>query len=49
MTFDGTDTRNHEKSMRYDVSMVQPHIIDDDDSAISAEVSHNSKIPINSY
>lgn len=36
MTFDGTDTRNHEKSMRYDVSMVQPHIIDDDDSAISA-------------
>lgn len=50
MTFDATETRNHEKSMRFDIPMVQPHIIDDDnDSALSAEMSHNSKIPINSY
>jgi hypothetical protein len=52
MTFDGdnNDARNHEKSMNYNIQMVQPHLIDDDsDSTVSAEVSHTSKKPINGY
>lgn len=52
MTFDGDNdaARNHEKSMNYNIQMVQPHIVDDDsDSTVSGEVSHTSKKPINGY
>ncbi|GAN09471.1 conserved hypothetical protein [Mucor ambiguus] len=47
MTFDGD---NHEKSMKFDIQMVQPHILDDDDDSItSVQASSTSKKPINHY
>lgn len=46
MTFDGD---NHEKSMKFDIQMVQPHILDDDDSITSVQASNTSKKPINHY
>lgn len=53
MTFDGGIVDRHEKydNNNHNTSMVQPHIIEDDnDSAISeAVVSHTSKKPFNGY
>ncbi|KAK4514341.1 uncharacterized protein ATC70_001934 [Mucor velutinosus] len=47
MTFDGD---NHEKSMKFDIQMVQPHIVDDDDDSItSVQASNTSKKPISHY
>ncbi|KAI8646690.1 hypothetical protein BD408DRAFT_409586 [Parasitella parasitica] len=46
MTFDGAP--NHEKATRYDIQMVEPDIVDDeDDSIISAKDSQSSENPIN--
>jgi hypothetical protein len=40
MTFDG---ENHEKSFKFDIQMVQPHIMDDDDDSIhTTEQYHKS-------
>ncbi|KAI9475573.1 MAG: hypothetical protein EXX96DRAFT_573842 [Benjaminiella poitrasii] len=47
MTFDG-DNHNPEKSMKFDMPVVQPHILEEDDdiSINSAEMSQTSKKPI---
>ncbi|CEP12597.1 hypothetical protein [Parasitella parasitica] len=48
MTFDAV--HNHEKASRYDIQMVEPDIVDDeDDSIISAKDSQTSGNPINQH
>ncbi|KAG0743853.1 hypothetical protein G6F57_002395 [Rhizopus arrhizus] len=51
MTFDGDDIRHHEKSMKFDGPMIQPHILEEDDSLSmkSADLSYQSEKPISKY
>ncbi|CAO3665283.1 hypothetical protein G6F70_003015 [Rhizopus microsporus] len=49
MTFDADEAKHHEKSMKFDGPMIQPHIDDDGTSTKSAEISYKSEKPISNY